>query len=142
MLRMVPLPSKSRGGFFFLLSSEHPVQIPAEVAGAGIDAVAAAVEPEALAFLGLDLEIVAHRLGLGHAPPPFAVDALGAVGAGDAMVAAAPGEAAGRLVREQGDDLFYPLGRRKQADWARPGGPGGDRSERAGADGAALRHVA
>jgi hypothetical protein len=40
------------------------VQVPAEVAGARIDAVAAAVEPEAGAFLVLDLEIVAHRVGL------------------------------------------------------------------------------
>ena len=38
-----------------------PVQVPAEIAGARILAVAAAEQPEAGAVLVLDLEIIAHR---------------------------------------------------------------------------------
>src|SRR4051794_8285068 len=104
-------------------SPEHPVQVPAEIAGAQVEAVAAAVEPEAGAFLVLDLEIVAHRLGLPEAPPPFAVDPLRPVGAGDAIGAAAPGEAPGRQIGEQSDDILDPLGRRQKADRPRPGRP-------------------
>ena len=48
-------------------SSEHAVQEPALRAGAGILAVTVAEQPEALAGLGLDLEIVAHGGKLGVA---------------------------------------------------------------------------
>ena len=56
-------------------------------------AVASAIEPEALARLVLDLEIVAHRGQFGIALPPFAEHALGTVGALHAAAHAAPGEA-------------------------------------------------
>ena len=74
-------------------SSEDPMQEPAMRAGRRILAVAGAVDPEALAGLVLDLEIVADRDQLGVALPPFAEDALGTVGAPDAAADAAPGEA-------------------------------------------------
>ena len=62
-------------------------------AGGGILAVAGTVDPEALAGVVLDLEIVPHRDQLGIAFPPFAEHALGAVGALHAAADAAPGEA-------------------------------------------------
>ena len=60
-------------------------------AGLGVLAVAGAVDPEALARLVLDPEIVAHRDQLGVALPPFAEDPLGSVGA--------PAPAGGRRAR-------------------------------------------
>ena len=52
--------------------------------GLGIFAVAGAIDPEPLAGIVLDLEIVADGGQLGIALPPFPEDALGAVGAFDA----------------------------------------------------------
>ena len=72
---------------------------------AGVLAVAGAIDPEALAGLVLDLEIVAHRDQLGVALPPFAEDALGAVGALHAAADAAPGEGDGRMIGQQRDGL-------------------------------------
>ena len=79
------------------------MQEPAQVAGGGIAAVAAAEQPEPAALLVLDREVVAHRGHLGSAAPPFAMDALGAVGAADAVALAAPGEGDRRLIGQQRD---------------------------------------
>ena len=73
-------------------SAEQPVHVPAEIAGASVDAVAAAEQPEAAARLVLDPEIVADRPDLAVAAPPFAMDALGAV-AGDDRVQLCPRQA-------------------------------------------------
>ena len=64
-------------------SSEDPVQEPLVGSGRGILAVAGAEDPEALAGIVLDLEIVAHRDQFGVALPPFAEDPLGTVGPPD-----------------------------------------------------------
>ena len=105
-------------------------------------AVAAAVEPEAAAFLVLDLEIIADRVGLAAALPPFAMDPLGAVGARDPVDPAAPDEAARRQIGKLGHDILDPLGRRQQADRARPRRPGRRLGERPEAADASFGHVA
>ena len=50
----------------------------------GVLAIASAIDPEALARLVLDPEIIAQRGGLGVLLPPFAEDPLGSVGPLDA----------------------------------------------------------
>src|SRR6476661_503937 len=96
------------------------MHIPAEVAGAAIDAVAAAEDPEPRAGFVLDLEIVTHRLGFVPVLPPFAIDALGPVGLADDMGVAAPGEPARRAVGKQSHHLVDRLGRAEQPHRARP----------------------
>src|SRR4051812_32292339 len=99
------------------------MQVPAEIAGGGILAVALAVEPEAGAAFRFDLEIVADRIPFLLMAPPFAIEALGAVGGGDAIGLAAPFEADRGAVGKVRHDLLDRLGRREQADRARPGRP-------------------
>ena len=70
-------------------SPERPLEPPAEIAGAKVDSVASAVEPESAAFLVLDLEIVPDRIGLAAPFPPFAMHSLGPVGAADPVDPAA-----------------------------------------------------
>src|SRR4051794_10253240 len=97
-------------------SCEQSVQVPAEIAGAGVLAVAAAVEPEAGAAFLLDLEIIADGIALRPVPPPFAIDALGAVGGDHPIGPAAPFEADRGAVGKVGHDLLDRFRRRKQPD--------------------------
>src|SRR3546814_4252195 len=52
-------------------SSEHAMDVPAQIARYALDPIAATEEPEALAARRLDLEIIAHRPHLARAQPPF-----------------------------------------------------------------------
>src|SRR3546814_8535120 len=61
-------------------SSEHAMDVPAQIARYALDPIAATEEPEALAARRLDLEILAHRPHLARAQPPFAMDAPGKIG--------------------------------------------------------------
>ena len=80
-------------------SSEDSVQEPALRAGQRILAIARAEDPVALAGVVLDLEVVPHGVSSAIALPPFAEDALGAVGPLHAPAHAAPGE--GRRVDDR-----------------------------------------
>src|SRR4051812_27362854 len=93
---------------------------PAEIAAGIVDAVAAAIEPEARASIVLDAEIVAHRRLLGAALPPFAMNPLGAVGADHPMGATTPGEARRRAIGQQRDHRARRLGWIEQANRPRP----------------------
>ena len=70
-----------------------------------------AEQPEALAGLVLDPEVVAHGISSASLPPPLAEDPLGPVGASHAPADAAPGEERGRMIRQQRHGLDR-LGRR------------------------------
>ncbi len=73
--------------------------------GRGILAVAGPEDPEPLAGIVFDLEIVADRNELCVALPPFSEHPLRPVGPSDAPPGASPGETDRRMVREQGDGL-------------------------------------
>ena len=73
-------------------SSEQPVHVPALVAGLGILAIASTEEPEALASLVLDHEVIAHGPEFFLAANPFTENALGPVRAFDPASLSAPGE--------------------------------------------------
>src|SRR3546814_999862 len=73
-------------------SSEHAMDVPAQIARYALDPIAATEEPEALAARRLDLEIIAHRPHLARAQPPFAMDALGTVARGDLIGFPAPAD--------------------------------------------------
>src|SRR3546814_8959910 len=77
-------------------SSEHAMDVPAQIARYALDPIAATEEPEALAARRLDLEIIAHRPHLARAQPPFAMEALGTVARGDLIGFPAPAEPARR----------------------------------------------
>ena len=70
-------------------------------AGHLVLAVAGAIDPEPLAGLVLDPEVVPYRDQFGVALPPLAKDAFGPVGAPDAAADAAPGEGHGRGIGKQ-----------------------------------------
>ena len=70
-------------------------------AGHLVLAVASAIDPEPLAGLVLDPEVVPYRDQFGVALPPLAKDSLGPVGAPDAAAHAAPGEGHGRGIGKQ-----------------------------------------
>ncbi|PHK11690.1 hypothetical protein VF09_06725, partial [Nostoc linckia z9] len=113
------------------LSAAAALHPPAEVAGARVAAVAAAVEPEAGAAFVLDAKIVAHRVAFAGALPPFAKDALGPVAADEPVGAPAPGEAPWRQVGQLGHHMVDALGARQQPWRARPAvRPGGGIVER------------
>ena len=69
--------------------------------GCGVLAIAGAIDPEALARLVLDPEIVADRVELGVLFPPFAEDPLGAIGACHAPPYATPGETDGWMIERR-----------------------------------------
>jgi hypothetical protein len=73
--------------------------------GCGILAVAGAKNPEPLARIVLDLEIVTDRDELGVALPPFAENPLRTVRPPDAPPDAPPREICRRMVGEQCDGL-------------------------------------
>src|SRR2546423_1769131 len=62
-------------------------------------------QPIARAVFGLDAIVVAHKVGLLVADPPFAMDALGPVRLGSPVAHAAPDEEAGRMIRQFGNRL-------------------------------------
>src|ERR1700722_17911178 len=95
------------------------MQEPAMRAGVGILAVAGAVDPEALARLVFNPEIIPDGDQLGVALPPFAEDALGSVGPLHAATHAAPGEGDWGMVGEE-RDRFDQFRSRQQACGARP----------------------
>src|ERR1044072_1913186 len=119
------------------------MDMPTEIAGAGIDAIASAKDPEASAGLILDLEIVAHRIGLAVRLPPFAVDSVRAVGLAHDIGPPPPGEPPRRSIRKQSDDLVDLLRPGEQPNRARPvGWPIGGFAERGNAAQAAFGNVA
>src|SRR3546814_11106857 len=97
---MLPLVRRSEGR-----SAKYPMQEPAMRAGRGVLAVAGAVDPEALADVILDPEIVAHGDQLCITLPPFAEQALGAICALHAPSDTAPGECHRRMIRQLHDRL-------------------------------------
>src|SRR4051794_6121125 len=120
------------------------MDVPAHVARGRVLAIAAAEQPEALAATVLDDEIIAYGSFLAVVPPPFAEDALRAIGPLDAPASPAPGEARRRMIRQQRDGLDR-FGRRQQPARPRPVlGPCdiGGRGERRHASDRALGNVA
>src|SRR3546814_13063751 len=95
---MGPVVRRSEGR-----SSKYPMQEPAMRAGRGVLAVAGAVDPEALADVILDPEIVAHGDQTCITLPPFAEQALGAICALHAPSDTAPAERHRRMTRKQTD---------------------------------------
>src|SRR5689334_13112913 len=78
--------------------SENAMQEPSEIAGSGVDAVAAAIEPEAPPVAIFHLEVVADGACLVIMPPPFAVNPFGSVRTTNEEALSAPGEGDGRMV--------------------------------------------
>ena len=110
------------------MSSEHAVQVPAEIAGLSALAIALAEQPIAAAFVVLDAEIVAHAVGLARSLPPFAMYALGAVGADHAVGLPTPGEAAGGMIGQLRQHVIEPFRAGEQARGLGPFGvPGMER---------------
>src|SRR3546814_618100 len=101
-------------------SSEHAMDVPAQIARYALDPIAATEEPEALAARRLDLEIIAHRPHLARAQPPFAMDALGTVARGDLIGFPAPAEPARRMIGKQRHDPRQHFGANEQAGGTAP----------------------
>src|SRR5215469_10508581 len=74
-------------------------------------------EPEAASLLVLDAVIIAYRLALALALPPFAGDALGPIGAAYPMRQATPAEEDRRVIRDWRDRLD------RLRPWQEPDGP-------------------
>ena len=113
--------ARHRGG-----SREYPVQEPARGAGMQIP-----VEPQACAFLGLDLPVVAppRRSPFFLRAPPLESDSFGSPGASQANRATVPPAKNGRRLQRVVRSTLHPdrLRRGKQSQWTRippaPGGP-------------------
>ena len=77
------------------------MHVPSEIAGRLIDAVTTPEHPEAQPSLGFDLKIIAHRPEFAGPPPPFAMDALGAVTCNDPINLSPPAKTPRRMVGQQ-----------------------------------------
>src|SRR5262249_49032579 len=95
-------------------SCEDSMDIPAQIAGCGVLAIARAKKPEPLASIILDQKIVADGGPLFLMPPPFAKNSLGAIGFRHMPPDTPPGEMGGRVVGQKRQSIDR-LGRRQQA---------------------------
>src|ERR1700735_192958 len=81
------------------------MQVPAEIAGCRILAIAGTEQPESFAGFILDHEIIPNCGDLGIATGPFPEEALGSVAPHDPPANTPPGEMSRRVIRQQGQRL-------------------------------------
>src|SRR5690606_25238699 len=99
-------------------SCERTMDEPLHRPGCGALAVSEAEQPVSATALGLDLEVVPHEIGsidfYTLFAPPLGIKARRAIGACYPVRLAAPDEQPGRMVGQEGHDI-YPLRRLEQA---------------------------
>src|SRR5262245_30683179 len=95
------------------------MDIPAQIAGRWVLAIARAKKPEPLASIILDQKIVADGGGLFLAPPPFAKNSLRPIGVLHPVPNAPPGEMSRRVIGQK-RHCVDRLGRRQKAAWPWP----------------------